>query len=82
MRSFAPVSLLLRPLLAAAALCLATPSQELTLGQPMVQSQPGEPLRVEIPLQKISATEATELQAKEADAEAYKAARIERDASL
>ena len=82
MRTFAPASLLLRPLVVAVALCLATQTHALTLGQPVVQSQPGEPLRVEIPVQKISAIEATELQAKQADAEAYKAARIERDASL
>jgi pilus assembly protein FimV len=82
MRTSVPPSRLLRPLMVAVALCLATQTQALTLGQPVVQSQPGEPLRVEIPVQKISAIEATELQAKEADAEAYKAARMARDASL
>ena len=41
-----------------------------------------EPLRVEIPVQKVTPAEAANLQAKEADAEAYKAARMERDASL
>ena len=82
MRTFAPPHRLLRPWMAAIGLCLATQAQALSLGQPVVQSQPGEPLRVEIPLQKVSAAEAANLQAKEADAEAYKAARIERDASL
>jgi pilus assembly protein FimV len=69
-------------LMVAVALCLATQTQALTLGQPVVQSQPGEPLRIEIPIQKVTAAQAANLQAKEADAEAYKAARMERDASL
>ena len=67
----------LRPWMAALGLSLAAlQAQALTLGQPVVQSQPGEPLRVEIPVQKISAAEAIELQARQADAEAYKTARI------
>ena len=82
MRTFAPPHRLLRPWVAAIGLCLATQAQALSLGQPVVQSQPGEPLRVEIPLQKVTAAEAANLQAKEADAEAYQAARMERDASL
>jgi len=82
MLTFAPPHRLLRPWMAAIGLCLATQAQALSLGQPVVQSQPGEPLRVEIPLQKVTAAEAANLQAKEADAEAYKAARMARDASL
>lgn len=72
----------LRPLWAALAMALATQAQALTLGQAVVQSQPGEPLRVEIPLQRVSAAEANGLQARQADAEAYKAARLTADASL
>jgi pilus assembly protein FimV len=82
MRTFAPSHLLLRPLMVAVALFLSAQAQALTLGQPLVQSQPGEPLRVEIPVQKVSAAEASNLQVKEATLEAYKAARLERDVSL
>lgn len=82
MRHLAPPHRLLRPWMAAIGLCLATQAQALSLGQPVVLSQPGEPLRVEIPVQKVTPAEAANLQAKEADAEAYKAARMERDASL
>lgn len=72
----------LRPALLAMALSLAFQAHALTLGQAVVQSQPGEPLRVEIALQKISSAEAINLQAREAGAEAYAAARLQRDASL
>lgn len=81
MRSFAH-RFSLRPLGAALALALATHAHALTLGQAVVQSQPGEPLRVEIPLQRVTAAEANGLQARQADAQAYKAARMEADASL
>ena len=56
--------------------------QSLTLGPAVVNSSLGEPLRVEFPITRLSATESQSLQARLADDQAYAAARLERSSVL
>ncbi len=50
----------------------------LQLGQPVIQSQQGEPLKLEVPINELSAQEAQEFAASLASASVYQAAKINR----
>jgi FimV-like protein len=62
---------------AAISLSLLSNAHALTLTRPVVQSKQGETLRAEIDIREISAAEQIDLQASFADAEIYKAAKID-----